>query len=109
MDLLVVRHHDKDDLGALPDIADRGADVYAVAFGALLRLRADVVAMDLEAVADHVPAHLQAHGAEPDDAGTLHVVLCHLNLMVSLRPRPSLNRLRGRPTRPLPSPTRGRG
>jgi hypothetical protein len=42
----------------------------------------DVEACDLEALHDHMPRHLQAHGAQANHAGALHWITCiaHLTL-----------------------------
>ena len=71
LDLLVGRHHDHDDFGVLADLGGRGAVPDAVVLGAPHRVGIDVVAGDVEALAQHVPGELYPHGAEPDHAGAL--------------------------------------
>ena len=72
--LLVVRYHDDDDLGMGAHLRRRKTGLHAVSERPLHGIDVHVEAHDLEAFADQVPRHLQAHGAQPDHAGAGHRV-----------------------------------
>jgi hypothetical protein len=84
VDLRVVRHHDENDFGILAGGDHRTARAHAVALRALAGVAADVVAVDLEALADHMLGHLHAHGAQSDHARALHRRGCHCNTSSTL-------------------------
>ena len=82
--LLIGRHHDDHHLGVIADLRRREARCRAVLDRPTHGVHVHVVAGDVEALAQQVPRHLQAHGAEADHPGAFYLVRFHFRSRLGL-------------------------
>ncbi len=75
--LLIACHHDDHDLGVIADLRRREARFRALLDRPTHGVHVHVVTGDIKALAQQVPRHLQAHGAEADPPGAFYLVCFH--------------------------------